>query len=151
MTLVFVGSNPSWASSVSKAFDMSTYSGRVLNGWTKELSGVDYFRYANVCDKPTPNNRPLKDSEIKDNIAQLNTWLESYGNIKIVALGKTATKALTLLQLPFYEMPHPSGLNRQLNDPEYIAKKLKGLKEYLVLAKSNDDSGDATDEGNNSK
>jgi uracil-DNA glycosylase len=132
MKIVFVGSNPSWASTVSKAFDESTYSGRVLRGWTKQIEGDHLFRYANVCDTPTPNNRPLKDSEIKDHIDQLQVWLDSYGESKVVALGKTAAKALTLLRVPFFEMPHPSGLNRQLNDPEFVAEKIKRLKEFIL-------------------
>ena len=129
--MIFVGSNPSWAATTSRAFDESTYSGKVLVGWTKTLEGPNVYRFANVCDKPTPNNRPLKTSEIKDNIAQLKVWLDSYGEGKIVALGKTAARALTLLQLPFYEMPHPSGMNRLLNDSEYVAQKLKGLREFI--------------------
>ena len=132
MKIIFVGSNPSWASKVSKAFDLSTCSGRTLMGWTHQIGGHNLYRYANVVDKPTPNNRPLKASEIKDNIPQLKIWLEKYEGDKIVALGKTAAKALTLLRLPFYDMPHPSGLNRLLNDPEYVAQKLKGLKEFLL-------------------
>jgi uracil-DNA glycosylase len=50
---------------------------------------------------------------------------------RIVALGKTAEKALTLLRYNFYVMSHPSGLNRQLNDPKFVEEKIKGLREYL--------------------
>jgi uracil-DNA glycosylase len=50
---------------------------------------------------------------------------------KIVALGKTAEKALTLLGYDFYAMPHPSGLNRKLNDKDYIEEKIKGLRDYI--------------------
>jgi uracil-DNA glycosylase len=50
---------------------------------------------------------------------------------KVIALGRTAEKALTLLRLDFYAMPHPSGLNRKLNDPKYIEEKIKGLISYL--------------------
>jgi uracil-DNA glycosylase len=29
-------------------------------------------------------------------------------------------------------MPHPSGLNRQLNDKEFVEEKIKGLANYLA-------------------
>ena len=140
MKVIFVGSNPAWASTSSKAFDESTKSGRILRGWTSHLHGEFLFRYLNVCDKPTPNNRPLKRSEIKENLPQLTKWIEaskfhSTHEIKLVALGKTAAIALTLLRLDFYEMPHPSGLNRLLNDPTYVADKIKGLQEYCKPSK----------------
>ena len=78
----------------------------------------------------------MKVSEIKASLPSLKDKIErleaSMGNPKIVALGKTAEKALTLLQLSHFTMPHPSGLNRQLNDKNYVQEKLKGLKDYLA-------------------
>lgn len=46
----------------------------------------------------------------------------------VVALGKQAAKRLTDKNVPFVEMPHPSGRNLQLNNPEYVAQKLNELK-----------------------
>lgn len=54
-----------------------------------------------------------------------------------VALGKNASKFLSnqknILQqnLDYYELPHPSGLNRKLNDKKWLNKELKKCKEWL--------------------
>lgn len=60
----------------------------------------------------------------------LKSKIDDIKPLRIVALGKTAEKALTLLGIPHFAMPHPSGRNRQLNDPEYLSKKIKGLQNY---------------------
>jgi len=72
----------------------------------------------------------MSSSEIHSNLATLSSQLAALAPNKIVALGKTAAKALTLLHLEFYEMPHPSGCNRKLNNKEYVAEKIKGLIEF---------------------
>ena len=85
----------------------------------------------NVYDKPTNNNRPLKASEIKDGCKNLQRAIAIYKPDHIIAFGKTAAKAITQLGIQFHEMPHPSGLNRKLNDKAYVAEKLKGLEDVL--------------------
>jgi uracil-DNA glycosylase len=86
--------------------------------------------YENVSIHTTPNNRPLTYKEIKREAFFLNLRLDLYkdaGGWRYVAIGKSAAAALTILSLDFYEMPHPSGLNRQLNDPKFVAEKINGL------------------------
>jgi uracil-DNA glycosylase len=86
--------------------------------------------HINVMNKKTDGNRPLKVSEIKENLESLRVDIVVAQADRVVALGKTAAKALTLLGVNFYEMPHPSGQNRLLNDPKYVEEKIKGLIEY---------------------
>lgn len=140
--IVFVGSNPSQRSSSIVPFWYDTKSNKVLQGWLNEVVFAseqpitESLHYLNVSNQPTPGNRPLKISEIRANLDRLNTDINI--NVvpdKIIALGKTAEKALTLLGLEFYAMPHPSGLNRLLNDPKYVEEKIKGLKAYLNPSK----------------
>lgn len=133
--ILLVGSNPSQSANSTAAFDMSSKSGKTLREWILKADLHDYIFY-NVANKPTPKNRPLKKSEIVIALPALENnikWQESFYKepIYVIAIGKTAAKALTLLHMPFYEMPHPSGLNRKLNDPAYLEEKIKGLKEYL--------------------
>jgi hypothetical protein len=84
--------------------------------------------HVNVCTYKTENNRPLKISEIK--VALPKLAVEIANADKVVALGKTAAKALTLLGVTFYEMPHPSPRNRLLNNSKYVEQKVKGLVSF---------------------
>lgn len=59
-------------------------------------------------------------------------------NIPIVALGKKAHDSLAKVYsyvdfkpLEVYALPHPSGLNRKLNDAKYVEKALKDCKKYI--------------------
>jgi len=85
----------------------------------------------NVANMVTHRNRPLSVKEINEALPRLKQLIGTPQYVKLVALGKTAEKALTLLRLDYYAMPHPSGLNRKLNNKEYVAEKIKGLQDYL--------------------
>jgi|GEM_PF-6223844 len=130
--VLFVGSNPSNASTCDAAFHGSTKSSKILTGWCEGLPGMKM--HINVLDKKTEDNRPLKVGEIKSNLEDLKEKIRWIKPDAIVALGKTATKALELIEANFYEMPHPSGRNRLLNDPAYVAEKIKGLIDYVSAA-----------------
>ena len=127
--ILFVGSNPSTASVDNSAFHEDTRSGKILMGWIKDIQGS--ISFVNVADQKTKSNKSLTKAEIKANIEKLKGKIDSIAPQRIVALGKTATYALTLLHLNFYEMPHPSGRNRILNNSNYIEEKIKGLRKYL--------------------
>jgi hypothetical protein len=127
-TILFIGSNPSNSSAINAAFHSPTSSSKILTSWCKDIQGIK--AHLNVLNEKTENNRALKQSEIKLNIERLSSDIKIVAPTHIVALGKTAAKALALIGIEHYEMPHPSGRNRQLNDPEYVAKKIQGLVEY---------------------
>jgi hypothetical protein len=55
----------------------------------------------------------------------------SKAGFKVVALGKEASRRLSVVDIEHYKMPHPSGLNRILNDKEYVAKKLDDCKNWV--------------------
>lgn len=50
---------------------------------------------------------------------------------KVIALGNVASNSLKKLNIDHFKMPHPSGLNRQLNDKEFEKKKIKECYNYL--------------------
>jgi hypothetical protein len=125
-SILFVGSNPSKASTCDSPFHGSTRSAKILAQWTKDIQGNK--AYVNVVDQKTEGNRPLKTSEIRANLSKLAVDVARAD--KVVALGKTAAKALEMLGAKFCEMPHPSGRNRLLNDPRYVEQKVKSLLEY---------------------
>lgn len=60
-----------------------------------------------------------------------------FNNIKIIALGQNAADRLAELQLEqiaplkYFQLPHPSGLNRVLNDKEEITRILTKCKKFI--------------------
>ena len=51
---------------------------------------------------------------------------------QVVALGKEASIALDKAIIPHLRIPHPSGLNRKLNDPQFVNRFLKECKSYVL-------------------
>ena len=135
--LLLIGSNPSTSSVDNSAFHKSTRSAKVLWGWLAGISSAE-IEMINVCDTKTKKNKSLSVSDIKVSLTALKAKIDAIKPTHVVALGKTAEKALTLLQLNFYAMPHPSGCNRVCNDKDLIAEKIKGL-ELFVQSPSNVD------------
>ncbi len=52
---------------------------------------------------------------------------------KVVALGNNASSLLTMLKVPHFKLPHPSGRNRQINDKAFIYNKLQECRAWLNL------------------
>lgn len=130
--IIFLGSNPSQRSICIKPFWRDTKSMQVISNWLDMLNlGEEEIYFMNVSDTPTPNNRPLKISEIRASLPMLSNKINDVIPEKIIALGKTAEKALTLLCIPHYAMPHPSPVNRQLNNQQFVDSKINGLIKYL--------------------
>jgi len=50
---------------------------------------------------------------------------------RIIALGNIAAGVIEKYSRPHFKLPHPSGRNRQINDKEFIAKKLAKCKAWL--------------------
>ena len=55
----------------------------------------------------------------------------SEGYDKVLALGGFPSKALNKIGVEHFTLPHPSGLNRKLNDKEYERQILEKCSEYL--------------------
>lgn len=127
MKLVVVGSNPSQKSPDLSAFSPMTVSGKRVRTWF--LSFPEAI-FVNVSDVPTAHNRPLKRSEIALCLDDLLTKIADAD--RIVAVGRTASIALTKLGVAHYMIPHPSGRNRLLNDPNYLKLQHRYLVEYLT-------------------
>ena len=127
-SVLLIGSNPSQRSECSvSAFHASTRSRKTIETWFRDIP-CDLF-FTNVIDHPTENNRPLRVSEIRDAIPSLHHKVTGYN--KIVALGKTAAKALDIAGIEYFEMPHPSGSNRKLNDKGWVHEVILKLANYI--------------------
>ena len=115
--ILIIASNPSKSSRGRKS---STFNN--LCNWIN----IPIFSFTNVSCINTPNNRPLKKSEYQ--LKRLCTECQNYD--KILALGNTASDALNRLNIDHFKLPHPSGLNRKLNDKEYLTRILNDANLY---------------------
>lgn len=126
--ILFIGSNPSVKAANDAAFSADTGSGRILRSWIQGIEGTILFD--NIVSQKTENNRPLNSSEKAEAKASLSERIKEVNPDRLVALGKAAAGVLSELGLKYLEMPHPSGLNRKLNDKVYTQNMIDALKEY---------------------
>ncbi len=128
LTILFIGSNPSQTATTTEAFSESTKSGRILRSWIDGIEGTILFD--NIASYATENNRPLNKEEMALAQASLADRIKEVNPDRLVALGKSAASVLTKLKLDHLEMPHPSGMNRKLNDRQYVREQISALKQY---------------------
>lgn len=115
MTAVFVGINP------SSAGRSRSPTVRRTQRWAEYLGISDQIQ--NCVLTPGPYCANMVDLD------DLNERVRQYK--KLVSLGKFPSGILAKIGRPHFVMPHPSGLNRLLNDREYEISMLTKCKEYL--------------------
>lgn len=116
MVLV-VGINPSSSQRAGKSVTIKR-----LHKWTDEL-GIGYFSFTNVVSFPG------KFTEADVDYESLESICKKYD--KVIALGNFPSKVLAKIGINHFMLPHPSGLNRKLNDRNYELKVLGECNEYL--------------------
>jgi hypothetical protein len=85
---------------------------------------LPYYGFFNVI--PTVD-QPKKKSEVDWDFIRGMTYLDN----KIVALGEFPSMCLARVGVPHFRMPHPSGLNRRLNDPLYEMMMVELCMRYI--------------------
>lgn len=125
--IIFAGSNPSTAAKSLVPFTPDTKSGQVLAMWIM-AAGIEDHVQLNVVNYTTENNKPLSVPQMKEAAHDIAQILNPHD--KIVALGKTASKVLTMAGISHLELPHPSGRNRKLNCPFYVNECISKLRDY---------------------
>lgn len=128
--VLLIGSNPSVRSPDNSPFHANTRSRIILDAWFKDLQGHTKA-FINVSDTVKADNKPLTGKEIETASPLFSERLKEFEGYKFVALGKTAAKACEMVGVKYLEMPHPSGMNRQLNDPKFVEEKIKRLREFI--------------------
>ena len=88
---------------------------KTLNKWIEK----EHYSFTNVC---------ITRGKVIPDLSRLCTELRNYD--RIVALGNVASNALNKIGLKHFKMPHPSGLNRQLNNKEFMNDRLNKLSTY---------------------
>lgn len=122
--------NPPTEVQVDKPF-VGTKSHKVFKRWLDE-AGLDesYIVYTNASMQVKKSGTPRK--LMKTELYMLGKHL-SMANV-IITLGNYAAEAVNDVDLHYkaYKLPHPSGLNRKLNDKkevEHVISILKNIKE----------------------
>jgi hypothetical protein len=115
--ILIVGINPS---SVNPAKICASI--KRLYRWADEMN-IGLFSFTNCI----PRAGKYSDKDIDYNF--LNNCIKGYD--RVVALGGFPSKALSKLDVDHFVLPHPSGLNRKLNDKEYEREVLRSCSEYL--------------------
>jgi len=116
--VVFVGDQPSKKNISSDiAFVGATCFYRLIR-WIKYIE-PDYYITLN--------------SVLNSDLEKINVLSEN--GFKVVALGNNAHKNLQHCGIEHFTLPHPSGLNRKINDDNYVKNVLELAKQYVRLEK----------------
>jgi hypothetical protein len=101
-----------------------------VDAWMK-AAGFPEYGFHNVI--PYPCERP------KWSLVDTHQLLyHANPREKIVALGNFVSGVCSRMGIEHFKMPHPSGRNRKLNDPEYEKSQVNALTEYLTCLKQPD-------------
>ena len=92
-----------------------------LNDWVERLGIEEYF-FVNA----SANTGKIKQSDV-----DLDNLSRACYNARVIALGNFASEALTKIGVEHFKLPHPSPLNRQINDKSYISDQLSKCKDYI--------------------
>lgn len=117
--VVVIGQNPG---NNAKTATFKNFTMDRLNQWCNELD-IDHFGFANVITEPGAVK--MKDVDF-DRLKDLVD-----GDVKVLALGNFSSKCLSVINKSHYRLPHPSPLNRQMNDKEFVKRALAECKQYL--------------------
>lgn len=110
----------------------NTESGRRFNMWLEAAGLLGYeFSITNAIKRVIqPGETISLADQIKDT-ETLNVELQPFKHV--ICLGKVASNAVAKLEFKdkvILNLSHPSGLNRELNNPEHVKSIINALKEF---------------------
>lgn len=114
MRVLVVGLNPSRKHGKSPTI-------KTLNKWLDAL-GLKTVSFINLYEGYEID----QGENQRDTIREMSKHYD-----KVLALGRDVSVALTGMAIDHYRLAHPSGLNRQINDPKYVHEMLEACKNYL--------------------
>lgn len=96
-----------------------------LYGWAGRLN-LPYVSFINcVWERGACRRRAVDENFLLDCIL-------SGDYHAIVALGRFPSEVLTSIGVWHFKFPHPSGLNRQLNDPAFVTANIERLRSAIA-------------------
>jgi hypothetical protein len=84
--------------------------------------GIDKVSFTNISPDPHWDKKQMDTTFLKESISE---------HAQVIAWGPSVSKYLTKMDVEHFVLPHPSPLNRQINDRDFINRKLDECKEYL--------------------
>lgn len=136
--ILIVGQNLAKASPGEVPFE-GTRSGSILKGWL-DAAGITEYELVNVLNHRTQGNRPLTGRELRSAALSLGFCSRVASAKVVVTLGRQAAQAVKMAirriesRLPeIVELEHPSGRNRNLNDPVVRAAQVEALTRARTL------------------
>lgn len=116
MKPIFIGMNPSKARRRKGCALFRFYE------WL-EYMDLDVVAFTNLSADPYWDKKKIDESLLYANLR---------GHGRVVALGGLVSTHLTKLGIEHFTLPHPSPLNRQINDENFISHKLDLCKIFLT-------------------
>lgn len=114
MRVLIVGLNPSRKGGSSRSLT-------TLYSWM-DILGLNIVSFTNLYE----------GYEINKNASQIDAIREySKQYDKIIALGEVVFNSLLSMDIYCVKLPHPSGLNRKLNDQNFVHEQLVSCKNSL--------------------
>jgi hypothetical protein len=83
------------------------------------------------------------EKQSEEDLKKHLTLIEQTELPKIVTLGKLAEGAMEETGLPFFALPHPSGLNRKTNDKDAVQKSLEDCYNWIYNRSTQKENQDA--------
>lgn len=114
MKILVIGLNPSRKHGKSPAL-------KLLFQWFDEL-GINYASFTNLYEGYEIVGSPCQ-------IDYIQSIFKDYD--RVLALGQMVSDSLSRVDIHHFNLPHPSGLNRLLNDKKYVHETLMACKNYL--------------------
>lgn len=129
MKVLLVGQNPSRHNLDPKIAFKGSKSFKVIEEWVQEMSLSDCgYMLVNAFPKV---NQKYKKADVEVAISRVKNYMEMIKPQKVIALGKMAAKVLKKANIEHFELPHPSGLNRKLNNVEWLQEELHKARNYV--------------------
>lgn len=113
LRVLVVGQNPSKRGGTSKSLMR-------LAEWINVLE-LKQFSFTNIYDSYEVETASVDPT--------LDQFVRSYD--RVIALGQVASNTLRSMGVSHFDLPHPSGLNRKLNDEKFVHEKLQACKNYV--------------------
>lgn len=117
--IIIVGQNPGNNPNAAK---FKNHTIDRLNQWCDDL-GIVYYGFVNAVSNPGKCKTSDVDFDVLESTVR--------GHYNVLALGAFASNCLKIINTPHFKLPHPSPLNRQMNDKEFVKNTLAECKEYL--------------------
>lgn len=91
--------------------------------WLDEMEMIYTVSFTNISYDPNWDGKLVDTAFLKASIGEHD---------KIVAWGPKVSTYLSKMGIDHFTLPHPSPLNRQINNSAYISQRLQQCKEYIT-------------------